>query len=104
MANRLPRTALSDGRGEQLPEVAVYLLHVAGLEGEETEMPGDALDHPELAIRDQRLLGGAVANGDEHVLVYGHHEGLGLHAAQSRREVAAGVATSRRRAATSRPS
>ncbi len=65
----------------------VYLRHVTFLDTEEAQVSGHALDDAQLAVRDKLLLRGAVAHGEEHILVDRHDECLGRDAAKGRREV-----------------
>src|SRR5450759_821754 len=54
-------------------------------------MAGDAVDHAQFAAGDELLLGGAVADGVEHVLVDRHDERLGLDLPERGGEVSAGM-------------
>ena len=77
---------------EQFAQVPIDLFHITRLEGEQAQVSARAFDHAQFTIGDEFLLCYTVAHGGDHVLVYGHDEGPSLDAAQSRSQVAVGVA------------
>lgn len=58
---------------------------------EKTEVPEKVVDDPQLAVRDEGLLGGAVPHREEHVLADRQHERLGGDPAERRGQVSPGV-------------
>ena len=68
--------------------MAVDLLDVGGVQAEQTEVADDVFDHPQFAALDEFLLGRAVGDREEHVVVDRQHERLGRDSAERCRQVA----------------